>query len=273
LVITNRDSISKYEITRTVLERLNEAGDKTLRTRRDIIKRVVEFEDFSCCWESDILKAKGAVSEVQKILNAKDSFTRMKLERDNERLERQQEQKKKLEMIQKKANEFSSVKKEFFELFQESNPQIRGKKLERVLNNLFKINNIIIREAFTVSGENKEGIIEQIDGAIELDGQVYLVEMKWLKDPVDIAEVSQHLVRIYHRSYARGIFISASGYTKAAIVTCREALQKTVIVLSKLEELVQLIEQEKDLKEFLKAKVNISITDKNPLYEPLREGY
>jgi len=94
--------------------------------------------------------------------------------------------------------------------------------------------------------------------------------MKWLKNPVDVSEISQHLVRIYHRSYARGIFISASGYTKAAIATCKEALQKTIIVLCNLEELVLLLEQERDLKEFLKSKVNASITDKNPLYEPLK---
>ncbi|NLZ53260.1 MAG: restriction endonuclease [Thermoanaerobacteraceae bacterium] len=270
IVSVNRDSISKYEIARTILERLNEAGDKTLRARREIIKRVVEFEDFSCCWESDILKAKGAVAEVRKIINVKDSFTRMKLEREKERLKRQQEYMKELEMIQKRSNELRSLKEDFFRLFQEQNAQQRGRSLEYILNSLFKIYNMIIKESFTVKGENKEGIIEQIDGAIELDGEVYLVEMKWLKNPVDVSEISQHLVRIYHRSYARGIFISASGYTKAAIATCKEALQKTIIVLCKLEELVLLLEQEKDFKEFLKSKVNASITDKNPLYEPLK---
>lgn len=30
------------------------------------------FEDFSCCWPEDVLKAKGAASEVRRIVNVKD---------------------------------------------------------------------------------------------------------------------------------------------------------------------------------------------------------
>jgi hypothetical protein len=45
--ISNPDSIKKHEIVRIVLDRINEAGDRTLTTRREILKRVTEFEDFS----------------------------------------------------------------------------------------------------------------------------------------------------------------------------------------------------------------------------------
>ena len=40
-------SISKYQITRQVLEALNTRGDSGLAARREIIKRIVEFEEFS----------------------------------------------------------------------------------------------------------------------------------------------------------------------------------------------------------------------------------
>lgn len=263
----DRGSINKYEITRTILSRLNEEGDITLQPRREIIKRVVEFEDFSCCWPSEELKAKGAVSEVRRIVNVKDSFTRMNLEREKERQLRQLEQRRKIEEAQKRAKEISIIKSDLFELFSESNAQYRGKRLESVLNSLFEVYGILIKEAFTVTGDNKEGIVEQIDGVVELDGNVYLVEMKWLKSPVDIAEVSQHLVRIYHRGYARGIFISASNYTKPAINICREALQKATIILCGLDEIVRLLEEERDLKDLLKQKINAAIINKNPFYK------
>ena len=42
----DRESINKFDIARTVLARLNEAGDKALRERREVVKRVYEFEDF-----------------------------------------------------------------------------------------------------------------------------------------------------------------------------------------------------------------------------------
>jgi len=80
----DRKSINKYEIVRTVLQRVNEKGDSALQTRREIIKRVAEFEDFSTCWPNDQLKAKGLAGELRRVVNVKDSFTRMAQEREQE---------------------------------------------------------------------------------------------------------------------------------------------------------------------------------------------
>lgn len=81
----NRQAITKYEIVRNVLTTLNARGDSGLHTRREIIKRVVEFEEFSTCWPDDQLKAKGLVASLREVVNVKDSFTRMKHEREAER--------------------------------------------------------------------------------------------------------------------------------------------------------------------------------------------
>ena len=112
--------------------------------------------------------------------------------------------------------------------------------------------------------EKGEGISEQIDGVVEIDGNLYFVEMKWTKDPIDVNPISRHLVRVYHRGYSRAIFISSSEYTQPAITICKEALQKTVIVLCNLQEIVNLLEKELDLYIFLKEKMNCSVIDKNP---------
>jgi restriction system protein len=69
--------INKFDIVRAVLTRINARGESALRERREILKRVTEFEDFSVCWENDQLKAKGLVSEIRRVINVKDSFTRM----------------------------------------------------------------------------------------------------------------------------------------------------------------------------------------------------
>jgi len=68
IVQTNKDSISKFEIARRVLQRINADGDAGLRARREIVKRVVEFEDFSSCWENNRLEAQGLVSRVQHVV-------------------------------------------------------------------------------------------------------------------------------------------------------------------------------------------------------------
>lgn len=46
---TDRNSINKFEIVRNVLTKVNARGDNGLRARREILKRVVEFESFETC--------------------------------------------------------------------------------------------------------------------------------------------------------------------------------------------------------------------------------
>lgn len=116
-------------------------------------------------------------------------------------------------------------------------------------------------------------MIEQIDGVIELDGNLYLVEIKWWSEPLGPGDVAQHLIRVFSRGQARGLFISTSGYTEAAIRTATEALRQYVVILCKLEEFVRLLETEGDLGQLLREKRDAAIIHKNPLFNPLCEKH
>lgn len=262
---TNPELISKYEICRTILERVNQNSDKYLKQRREILKRITEFEAFSTCWESDQLKAKGLVSEIQKVINVKDSFTRMKQERENEQSLRKKEYQKKLEEIHKQKEHIDKIKKDLFSLFSELNPQKRGKILESVLNSYFKAFEILVKEDFKRLGESGDGIIEQVDGIIEIDNQIYLVEMKWKQDSISNNDIFTHLGRIYHRANAHGIFISASGYSPSGIIAAKEALvRNALLIMFDLEEFVKVIEGEVDFKNYLRDKIKAAIIEKEP---------
>ena len=78
----DKDSVKKHEIARSVLCRLNDAGEPALGTPPRGHKANIEFDDFSSCWENDRYKAQGLVSQIQKLVNVKDSFTRINLERE-----------------------------------------------------------------------------------------------------------------------------------------------------------------------------------------------
>jgi restriction system protein len=263
----DRQSLNKYEIVREVLIRLNDKGESSLRERREVIKRVVEFEDFSTCWPTDQLKARGLVSEIRRVVDVKDSFGRMRQEQEAERKRRLDEEKSKVAAQNKRKQEREEVKKELYALFSITNPQLRGKKLEGVLNRLFDLSGILIRNAFTRIDDEGAGVVEQIDGVVELDGAIYLVEMKWWDKPLGTAEVAQHVVRVFSREGARGLLISYSGYTDPAIVTCKEALAHKVIVLGTLQELVKLIDREGDLAQLIRQKVQAAVLDKKPYLE------
>lgn len=265
-VSQDRDSINKYEIARTVLQRLNERGDATLRERREVLKRVVEFEDFSTCWPDDQLKAKGLVAEISRVVNVKDSFTRMRQEREAERQRHLQEKQAEVQRREKRSEKIDEVKRDLGRLFASPDPHARGLAAEDVFNRLFAVYDILVRESFRRTSEKSGRVLEQIDGVIELDGQIYLVEVKWLAEPVGVEDVSRHLVRIFSRDSSRGIFISVTNYTEGSIHTCRDALAKAVVVLCSVEEIVYLLEQEGDLTKFLKRKVHAAIVDKNPFY-------
>jgi len=267
---TDPKSIGKHEIARTVLQRLNSSGEASLRERREVLRRVVEFTNFDACWQDDQMKAKGFVASIREIVNQKDAFTRMDQARERERQERlaglEQEKRRKQERAQK----IEAAKQDLYALFGGIlTPQQRGKKLESALNNLFAAYGVLIHEAFHLTGNDGEGVVEQVDGVIELNAHIYFVEMKWYRVPVGVAEISQHLVRLMGRDQARGFFISASDFTDPAVQQTREFLQQKIMALCHLEEIVTVLDRQHDLPDFLNQKVQAAIIHKNPYFRPL----
>lgn len=259
-------ALSKYHIARELLTKLNEQGDKALSARRELVKRVVEFEDYSLCWENDRAAARGLVAQIRDLVNVKDSFTRIRLAKEEELRQKLHERDAASRAGGQRRNERERGKSDLFRLFAENDAHKRGKALEGVLNRLFASYEVLVREAFTLQGTGAEGVIEQIDGAVEFDGHLYLAEMKWMTAPIGPAEISPHLVRVFSRGgQVRGLFISYSTFTPAAIGICRDAIaQGRVVVLSTLEEIVNLLSRDGDLKPWLKAKVEAALIDKQP---------
>jgi hypothetical protein len=269
-VRSSPESINKFEIVRKVLTKVNARGDSGLRPRREIIKRVTEFENFEICWDNDRLKAKGLVASVREAVNAKDSFTRMKQERDAEREQVLARQRAEQAAAAEKRAKIEGVSKRLFTLFSmDDKPQERGKLLEAVLNDLFKAYGIHVREDFRRKSPDTGTVLEQIDGVIELDGAIHLVEMKWLNVPVGMGEFSPHLSRLFMRANAHGIFIATNGYTEPVLTECKNALSLKTIFLCSLQEFVLLLQRQGDLVALLKKKSQAAIVDKKPYLEIL----
>lgn len=263
-------SINKFEIARQALVKVNARGDSGLRSRREIIKRVVEFEDYSSCWPEDQLKARGLVAAVREAVNKKDAFTRMHQERDVERAEVVARQRAEQAAAAEKRAKIESVNGRLTSLFgMDDRPHERGKLLEAVLNDLFKAYGVHVREDFRRKDPDTSVVLEQIDGVIELDGAIYLVEMKWLNSPVGVGEFFPHLGRLFLRANAHGIFISSSGYTEPVVKECATALAQKTMILCSLQEFVMLLQRQGDLIAFLKRKLQAAIVDKNPYLQIL----
>jgi len=265
----DKENINKYEIARTVLTRINLKSDEHLRERREILKRVTEFEAFTSLWPNDVMKAKGFVSEIRSIVNVKDSFTRMNQEREKERKQKTNEYKQKAENTNLRNQKLDKIKTELYSLFGEPNAQKRGILLECVLNELFKYSKISIKDSFAIKGNYGEGIIEQIDGVVEIDNRIFLVEMKWTKNSTSRDEIHTHLGRIFSRTEAYGIYISSSGYSESAKLAAKEAFgRNALLVLMELQEIVTILEYKLELEPYLRKKIQKAIIEKEPYWKP-----
>lgn len=270
IIQLNAPSINKFEIARNILTKVNARGDSGLRARREIIKRVVEFENFETCWPEDMLKAKGLVASIREAVNAKDSFTRMRQEHDIVRENALARTRAEQLATSEKRIKIEEINSRLAALFcMDDQPQVRGKLLEAVLNDLFKAYGIHLREDFRRKDPDSAVVLEQIDGVIELNGNIHLVEMKWLRGPVGVGEFLPHLSRLFLRANAHGIFISTSGYTEPVIRECTTALSQKTMFLCSLQEIVMLLQRQDDLVAFLQKKSRAAIVEKNPYLEIL----
>lgn len=151
----------------------------------------------------------------------------------------------------------------------DAEPQRRGKLLEGVLNDLFRVHGILVREDFKRQDPTGSVVVEQIDGVIEFEGNIYLVEMKWLSTPVGVSELGSHMMRLFAREGVRGIFISNSDFAASTIAECVTHSNNKTMALCTLREIVMLLLNERDLLALLRTKVRAAILDKKPFVEIL----
>jgi len=264
----DRDAVTKFEIARDVLTKVNVRGEAGLRPRREIIKRVVEFEEFSMCWPGDLDRAKANVADLRKMVKAKDAFTKIQNAYDELQAEKAAEARAAHAAKLEQKRRLADVRNRLNALFgMDSEPQKRGKLLEGVLNDLFRAYGIHVKEDFKRLDQTGTVVVEQIDGVIEFEGHTYLVEMKWLKDPVGVNELSSHFLRLFARPDVRGLFISTSDFASTCIAECHTHSANKTMVLSSLREFVMLLMDERDLLQMLRVKVRAALMDKKPFLE------
>ena len=90
-------------------------------------------------------------------------------------------------------------------------PQARGYAFETFLQQLFEASNLQPRAPFRNTGE-------QIDGSFQCRGDIYLVEAKWVVNPVGAGELHILQGKISEKAaWTRGVFISYYGFTDVGL--------------------------------------------------------
>jgi hypothetical protein len=128
------------------------------------------------CYPDKQLTAQGFVANVRRPVNVSNGFlyfTQTNFERERERARHSSRRIMPKSLVSKKSGaEGEAVKRDLYALFGDSHANRRGKALEGVLNRFFEMSGLLIKEAFTVVGEGGQGALEQIDGAIQCQGDI-----------------------------------------------------------------------------------------------------
>jgi len=105
-------------------------------------------------------------------------------------------------------------------------PQERGYAFEKFLNTLFNTFDMKARSPFRLVGE-------QIDGSIEFEGNIYLIEAKWQNALVGNADLLALHGKVGGKAtWSRGIFISYSGFTQEGLEAFSKGRPTNLIVVT-----------------------------------------
>ena len=125
-------------------------------------------------------------------------------------------------------------------------PHPRGYAFEQFLQSLFKAFGMDPREPFRLRGE-------QIDGSFQLAGETYLVEAKWHGNKIGAGELHSFHGKLDQKAaWARGIFISNSGFTDEGLMAFGKG--KRVICVDGLD-LYEMLDREIPWPKVLELKV------------------
>lgn len=106
-------------------------------------------------------------------------------------------------------------------------PQPRGYAFEKFLKTFFDASQLEAREAFRLRGE-------QIDGSFLLASETYLLEAKWQNPPCGAEDLHAFHGKVEQKAaWARGLFVSNSGFTEDGLVAFGRA--KRVICMDGLD--------------------------------------
>jgi RNA-directed DNA polymerase len=147
------------------------------------------------------------------------------------------------------------------DLEESKNFQQRGYLLQDLLNKMFKLYDIPAVPSFT----RNEGA-EQIDGGFNLEGQHYLAECRWRKEPADDNEVSPFYTKVSRSGgQPMGLFLSINGWSTNVPKLLKENPLKCVVLMDG-NDLYSVLNSNIGLQEFIKAKVQYFNFKGEPFY-------
>ena len=266
-VVTNKTFLSTIDFTQLKRQTVEDLVSR-MANRQDIygddllslIFAVTDITDFSHLekWEDGDDKVKIAQKSVNALRKQTQGY--LQIQKEKQKL---QENKARYELILKQnkaiASKLNDLKEQFYELSSQSSHQKRGFGLERFLNQLFQLYDLDPKCSYRAQGE-------QIDGAFVHDNQNYLIEAKWVAEPIPLSSI--HAFEGKVRSTLKttlGLFISINGFSQ----DCLDNLKAYDIILMDYQDVLNVIEMRISLPDLLYRKKQRASQTGEVLFHPI----
>ncbi len=125
--------------------------------------------------------------------------------------------------------------------------QKRGLDFEKLMNDLFDKEGVLIRRSYHTS----DGRSEQIDGAIEVYNRVFLVEVKWVASDLAASDLYSFIGKVENKIHGTlGIFISRNSLSNNFLNALNKGRRQSVVVVHG-EDIDYIFEKKVSLKEYI----------------------
>lgn len=151
---------------------------------------------------------------------------------------------------QRRSQQLRQLKDDFSRLAADHDRKRAGLDLEALLNRLFKVFDLQPRQPFRVIGE-------QIDGSFQLDGDIYLIESKWEKQPLPEADLLVFRGKIEGKStFTRGLLIALNGVSEQARDAVTRGKAPSFFVMTG-HDLMMILGEAISLPDFLRKRIRL----------------
>jgi hypothetical protein len=106
--------------------------------------------------------------------------------------------------------------------------QKRGTEFEKLFNDIFEDEKILLRKSYYTSDNRSE----QIDGAVEVYNRVFLIEIKWVESGLAASELYAFIGKTENKfSGTLGIFISKEKFSENFLNSLNKGRRQSIIVI------------------------------------------
>jgi hypothetical protein len=253
----------KYHIIDPILTSLNSTEDGVGPLRR-VLAETLDYKDGNhLLWVQDGPKRK---REAERCLE----HLRLLVEKHDSdlRKEREEQAQRRADIEKAKGAQtfherLRSLRDRFVAYFCSTTAQSRGLELETLLYDLFSLFDLQPRGPFRPRGE-------QIDGAFVLDGDDFLLEAKWQKEPVSLNDLRDLDGAVASNlDNTLGLFVAINGFSEDALQRYREGNRPRIICMDG-EDLMLVMENQIELPDLLRRKRSMA-SQRGQVFMPARQ--